>query len=67
MDIQIDSPMINTHLTDTMLSGALWEAMNNYHMGITEENIAEKKTTGHAMLCLGGGVDCSTVLRRYER
>lgn len=29
-------------LNDTMISDGLWEAFNNYHMGITAENIAEK-------------------------
>ena len=29
-------------LKDSMIVGGLWCAMNNYHMGITAENIAEK-------------------------
>ena len=29
-------------LVDTMIKDALWEAFNNYHMGITAENVAEK-------------------------
>jgi acetyl-CoA C-acetyltransferase len=29
-------------LTDTMIKDGLWDAFNNYHMGITAENIAEK-------------------------
>lgn len=32
----------NTELTDTMIKDGLWDAFNNYHMGITAENIAEK-------------------------
>lgn len=29
-------------LVDTMVNDALWDAFNNYHMGITAENVAEK-------------------------
>lgn len=29
-------------LIDTMVNDALWDAFNNYHMGITAENVAEK-------------------------
>jgi acetyl-CoA C-acetyltransferase len=29
-------------MNDTMITDGLWEAFNNYHMGITAENIAEK-------------------------
>lgn len=29
-------------LTDTMIKDGLWDASNDYHMGITAENIAEK-------------------------
>jgi len=29
-------------LVDSMIKDGLWEAFNNYHMGITAENIAEK-------------------------
>lgn len=29
-------------LTDTMIKDGLWDAFNNYHMGITAENIAEQ-------------------------
>lgn len=29
-------------LIDTMVKDALWDAFNNYHMGITAENVAEK-------------------------
>ena len=32
----------NQNLVDTMINDGLWCAMNNYHMGITAENIAEK-------------------------
>jgi acetyl-CoA C-acetyltransferase len=34
--------MGNGEFTDTMIKDGLWEAMNDYHMGITAENIAEK-------------------------
>ena len=36
------SPMVNTPLVDTMINDALWDAINDYHMGITAENIAEQ-------------------------
>ena len=39
---KMGSPMVNTPLIDTMVNDGLWEAMNNYHMGITAENVAEK-------------------------
>ena len=28
-------------MIDTMINDALWDAFNNYHMGITAENIAK--------------------------
>ena len=39
---RMGSPMINTPLIDTMVNDGLWDAINNYHMGITAENVAEK-------------------------
>lgn len=32
----------NGQLVDTMVNDALWDAFNNYHMGITAENVAEQ-------------------------
>ena len=32
----------NVELTDTMIKDGLWDAFNDYHMGITAENVAEK-------------------------
>jgi acetyl-CoA C-acetyltransferase len=29
-------------LTDTMVKDGLWDAFNNYHMGVTAENVAQK-------------------------
>ena len=29
-------------LTDTMLKDGLWDAFNDYHMGITAENVAKQ-------------------------
>lgn len=29
-------------LVDTMIKDALWDAFNNYHMGVTAENIAKQ-------------------------
>lgn len=34
--------MGNTQLVDEMINDGLWDAFNNYHMGITAENIAEQ-------------------------
>ena len=34
--------MGNAELVDTMVHDALWDAFNNYHMGITAENICEQ-------------------------
>ncbi|MCD8352030.1 MAG: acetyl-CoA C-acetyltransferase [Planctomycetaceae bacterium] len=34
--------MNNGALVDTMISDALWDAFNDYHMGITAENVAER-------------------------
>lgn len=39
---RMGSPMMNTPLVDTMVNDALWDAVNNCHMGITAENVAEK-------------------------
>ena len=34
--------MNNGTLVDTMVNDALWDAFNNYHMGITAENICDQ-------------------------
>ncbi|WNW11926.1 acetyl-CoA C-acetyltransferase [Pseudomonas sp. DTU_2021_1001937_2_SI_NGA_ILE_001] len=34
--------MGHTNLVDTMISDGLWDAFNDYHMGITAENLAEQ-------------------------
>lgn len=34
--------MGDSKLTDVMIKDGLWDAFNNYHMGITSENVAEK-------------------------
>lgn len=34
--------MGNWNMVDTMISDGLWDAFNDYHMGITAENIVEK-------------------------
>lgn len=39
---RMGSPMLNTPLIDTMVNDALWDAFNDYHMGITAENLAQK-------------------------
>ncbi len=34
--------MFNGQMVDMMVNDGLWDAFNNYHMGITAENVAEK-------------------------
>jgi len=34
--------MGHAQLVDTMIQDGLWDAFNNYHMGITAENLAEQ-------------------------
>ena len=34
--------MNNTQMVDAMVNDGLWDAFNNYHMGITAENVAAK-------------------------
>lgn len=34
--------MNNTQMVDLMVNDGLWDAFNNYHMGITAENVAEQ-------------------------
>lgn len=40
MQLRNGVKMGNGTLTDTMIQDGLWDAFNNYHMGITAENIA---------------------------
>ena len=39
---RMGSPMSESSLVDTMVRDALWDATNDYHMGITAENVAYK-------------------------
>lgn len=39
---RMGSPLLETPLVDTMVNDGLWEAANNYHMGVTAENIAKE-------------------------
>ncbi|MDR1649997.1 MAG: acetyl-CoA C-acetyltransferase [Synergistaceae bacterium] len=41
--------MNNGSLIDTMVKDALWDVFNDYHMGITAENVAEKYGVTRAM------------------
>lgn len=41
-DSRWGSRMGNAVLEDSMISDGLWDAFNNYHMGMTAENIAQK-------------------------
>ncbi len=42
MQMRNGTKMGDAKLQDTMIVDGLWEAFNNYHMGITAENIAEQ-------------------------
>ena len=35
-------PQMKSDLVDTMVSDALWDSFNNYHMGITAENVCKQ-------------------------
>ena len=39
---RMGTPMGKSELVDTMVNDALWDAFNNYHMGITAENVADQ-------------------------
>ncbi|WP_244833694.1 acetyl-CoA C-acetyltransferase [Clostridium sp. BJN0001] len=41
-DMRWGHKMNNTPAVDTMITDALWDAFNNYHMGVTAENIAKR-------------------------
>ncbi|HEU4839733.1 MAG TPA: acetyl-CoA C-acetyltransferase [Micavibrio sp.] len=40
MHLRAGVKMGNAEMTDTMITDGLWDVFNNYHMGITAENIA---------------------------
>lgn len=42
MALRSGTKMGNAELIDTMITDGLWDVFNDYHMGITAENIAEK-------------------------
>lgn len=39
---RMGSPMGKSDLIDTMVNDALWDASNNYHMGVTAENVVKE-------------------------
>lgn len=39
---RMGSPMVPSNLIDTMVNDALWDATNDYHMGITAENVVQQ-------------------------
>ncbi len=41
--------MGNAEMIDTMIRDGLWDAFNNYHMGVTAENVAQKFGITRAM------------------
>jgi acetyl-CoA C-acetyltransferase len=42
MHLRNGTKMGNAEMIDTMIKDGLWDAFNNYHMGITAENVAQK-------------------------
>ncbi len=40
LHLRTGTKMGNAEMTDTMITDGLWDVFNNYHMGITAENIA---------------------------
>ena len=51
--------MGNATLVDTMVNDALWDAFNNYHMGITAENICDQwGLTGEELDKFAAGFCC---------
>lgn len=48
MNLRAPTKMGNAEMTDTMITDGLWDVFNNYHMGITAENIAEKFSISRA-------------------
>ena len=42
MHLRTGTKMGNATMIDTMVTDGLWEAFNNYHMGITAENVAKE-------------------------
>ncbi len=42
MNLRAGTKMGNAEMQDTMIVDGLWDAFNNYHMGMTAENIAAK-------------------------
>ena len=39
---RMGTPMDKNELVDTMVNDALWDASNDYHMGVTAENVVEQ-------------------------
>lgn len=39
---RMGSPMFKSDIVDTMIKDALWDAENDYHMGVTAENLTKK-------------------------
>lgn len=48
MHLRNGTKMGNTPMVDTMVHDGLWDAFNNYHMGITAENVASKYSISRA-------------------
>jgi acetyl-CoA C-acetyltransferase len=42
MHLRAGVKMGNAEMIDTMVKDGLWDAFNNYHMGVTAENVAKK-------------------------
>ena len=42
INIRNKEKLVEKNLVDTMIKDGLWDAFNNYHMGVTAENVASK-------------------------
>tara|TARA_B100000029_G_scaffold346956_1_gene339313 strand:+ start:352 stop:1542 length:1191 start_codon:yes stop_codon:yes gene_type:complete len=42
INIYKNKKLIESNLTNTMIKDGLWDVFNNYHMGVTAENVAKK-------------------------
>jgi acetyl-CoA C-acetyltransferase len=49
LHLRVPTKMGNAEMIDTMIKDGLWDAFNNYHMGMTAENVAAKFGITRAM------------------
>ena len=59
--------MNNNKIVDTMVNDALWDAFNDYHMGVTAENVAKKYGITREMQEIPGKKGAVTVFSTDEQ